>query len=544
MVMRFSWRAGAVALIFLPTAAAAQQVPVLPPSINPDRINAEERRRLEQRIAPLPEPTGQLVTPPAPTAMAPADASAVRFTLTAVRFDTSAYLTTAELDSVVKPLIGTSVSVIDLRALVDRINALYAARGLVTARAALPIQDIKDGVVAIRLVEGKVGRVGAEGGSARSRAHATRRAGIDPGDLADPRDLELELRSFNLQNDVQLRARLASGDDFGTTDVALDIVEPRQLGLDFFIDNNGFSSTGTVQGGAVLRGYRLLTPADRVSAGVVKSRGVLSESLGYSVPWGSVVRLGLSGSHGSTELTSAAPARLDIRGKSTSGSGDVAFLMLVTPRLAVTSGASVSVTQSNTDIAGKRVIDNAELAGDASLTVNYAAPGFSLAGATDVSIARVREHISATERTSFLWRGSLTAARAIGRGGTQVRLRADGQYSPSDNLPGLLQYQIGGARSVRGFGPGVAAGDSGFSVSGELAHAFLVRKIVVEPYLFVDDAQTSTPTELYSLQAAGAGVSVQIGPMLAVRAHYAQGFGHHGLPDNAGRAFGSVSLHF
>ncbi len=534
----------AMSLVLLPGIAAAQQVPPLPPSLNPDRINAEERRRLEQLTAPKPAARAKLVEPPAAASAMPAAASAVHFVLTAVKFDASAYLTASDLDALVKPLIGTSVSVGDLQALVERINALYTARGLVTARAALPVQDIKDGVVTVRLIEGKVGHVGTAGGSARSRRHTSERIGIAPGDLADPHGLELELRRFNLQNDVQLRARLGSGDDFGTTDIALDLVEPHRLGVDLFLDNNGFASTGTVQGGGVLRAYRLLTAADRVSAGITASRGVLSESLGYSVPWGSMLRFGISGSHGTTALTTAAPARLDIRGTSTSGSADVAALLFVTARLAITAGASVSVTRSNTDIAGRQVIDNAELAGGGSLLVNYAAPGFALGAATDVSVARVREHVSATARVPLLWRGSLVAAKAIGTSATQLRLRADWQFSPSADLPGLLQYQIGGARSSRAFGPGIAAGDRGVSVSGELAHGFAVGDTVFEPYLFVDHAQASTPVGLVSLQSTGAGMNLQLGPLIAFRAHYAQGIGHRGLPGTASRAFGSVALHF
>jgi len=537
-----------LAMTLLSATAMAQAVPaappVLPPSVNPDRINAEERRRLEQRTAPLPEAPRRLVEPSAPAAPAAADPSAVRFTLTKVLFDSSRYLSAADLDALARPLVGTSISIADLQALVERVNALYAARGLVTARAALPVQDIKDGVVSIRLIEGKIGTLEPQGGSARSRRHVSDRIGIATGDLADPRGLELELRRFNLQNDVQLRARLASGSDFGTTDITLDVTEPRRIGIDFFADTNGFASTGTVQGGAVFRAYRLLTPADRLSAGVVKSRGVLSQSLGYSVPWGSRLRFGVSGSHGTTALTTAAPASLDIRGESTSASVDAAALIVVTRRLAVTAGLSAAFTRSNTDIASQRVIDNAQVAGGGSIALNYAAPGFSFGLNSDVSAARVRERISATERVPLLWRGSFAAARALGRGGNQVRVHGDWQYSPSNDLPGLIQYQIGGARSTRAFGPGVAAGDRGFSVSGELAHDFVRRKITIEPFVFVDHAQASTTAGLVALQSAGAGVSAQLGPVLSVRAHYAHGIGHHGLPADGSRGFGSISLKF
>ena len=81
-----------------------------------------------------------------------------------------------------QPYIGQTVSFSDLNQLTEKINALYASKGDVTAHAILPPQNIENGAVHRSLVEGRVGEVGPEGRRThrrrmlRPRAPAARRA--------------------------------------------------------------------------------------------------------------------------------------------------------------------------------------------------------------------------------------------------------------------------------------------------------------------------------------------------------------------------------
>src|SRR4051812_23046185 len=82
----------AFCVLLAPAPACAQAIPSNP-ALNPDRINEEQRRRLEDLSrAPEGAPLDPLVQPPQAAPAAPESAAAIRFTLESVTFDRSAYL--------------------------------------------------------------------------------------------------------------------------------------------------------------------------------------------------------------------------------------------------------------------------------------------------------------------------------------------------------------------------------------------------------------------------------------------------------------------
>lgn len=514
------------------------------PAANPDRINAEQRRRLEERAQ------GDTTTPSRPEVEAPPPASAaggaadsVTFRLTAVRFSPSDYLSRAQLEATAADLIGRDVGVGDLRTVVDRVNALYAARGLTTARAVLPPQDVRSGVVDVRLVEGRIGETRVEKATGRSADYVRRRGGLAPGALASPADLTRRLRQFNQNNDVQLRARLAPGAQFGMTDLVLVAVEPRRLSADIFTDNQGFESTGRQEVGAVLRGYRLFDAADRLTAVAVASRGVRSANASYSVPMGDRFRLGASASYGTTRILFGNLARLGVRGTSSSFGADASALLLVSDRATLTATAAVQTTMSTTRIAGATVIRNELLTPTVGLTAAYAVPGLALTIAHQLAVPTVRERISGDGVSPLMWQGSI-AATSGSVDGWQVRARAEWQLASASRLPGILQFQIGGPRSSRAFEPGIGAGDRGLAAGLEIGRTFTAPGVQIDPFVFVDHAQASQPGLFASLQSLGAGVAVAVAPRVQARATVAHSIGDRNAGGPSSRAFAAVTLRF
>jgi len=512
------------------------------PTINPDRINEEQRRRAEARANPeLVAPTRPEVEAPPPAAPTAGTAGEVRFVLTGVDFDRSDYLSRTELDALVQPLIGREIAFAELQSVVDRINQLYAARNLTTARAVLPAQQVEGGRVQIRLVEGRIGATTVEGGSARSRRYAQGRGSLEAGTLASPTALEEQLRLFNLNNDAQLRARLQPGADFGRTDVALTVQEPPRFGADLFVDNNGFASTGEAEVGVVLRGYRLLGDADRVSLVGVASRGVRSGNLSLSTPIGDRIRVGASGSYGRTRVIFGPVAELDVRGTSYSFGGDIAALLAIDDRMTVTGTGAVTTSFSRTDIAGQRVIDNEAINAVAGLITSYAVPGFAATLQYNLTLANVDEKLSGTTVTPLLLQGGATFAKALNPQ-VQARARFEGQLSTTDLLPGIVQYQIGGARASRAFAPGVAAGDHGFSASLELAYGATWDGLAIEPMLFVDHAEVATVGYKARAGSVGAGLTLTYSPRIIVRGTVATAFERAGGLAQSTRAFVSTTF--
>lgn len=59
-------------------------------------------------------------------------------------------------------VIGKQVTIDDLNRMIIEFNYVYATKGYVTAKAFLPPQEIKEGIVKVKLVEARVGQISIE----------------------------------------------------------------------------------------------------------------------------------------------------------------------------------------------------------------------------------------------------------------------------------------------------------------------------------------------------------------------------------------------
>jgi hemolysin activation/secretion protein len=111
------------------------------------------------------KPAFELPTRPAPSikrdepARPAAQPSAARFVLKSIRIGGNTAFAQMDLLAVVQDCIGKEAGFVDLNEAAARISRYYRERGYLVARAYLPAQDIKDGVVEIAVIEGRFGKV-------------------------------------------------------------------------------------------------------------------------------------------------------------------------------------------------------------------------------------------------------------------------------------------------------------------------------------------------------------------------------------------------
>ncbi|WP_408591656.1 ShlB/FhaC/HecB family hemolysin secretion/activation protein [Novosphingobium sp.] len=534
---------GSVAV--LPLQARAASAPALPPGLDPGVINEAVRRQYEpERTDRKPPQPSVIVDAQQPVEQATAGAQ-IRFALKAIRFDPSHYLGPEMLAALAQPLEGREVGIDELKQLVERINALYTQHGLATARAVLAPQSIEDGTVVIRLIEGRLGAIAVKGGSPQSQRHAQRAIGLQAGAFADPRDLENRLRLFNRENDAHLRAGLSAGQTLGQTDLELQLVEPPALGLEVFADNNGYRSTGMWEQGAVLRAYRVLGSADRASLVAVRSDGVRSLSAAWSTPLGQGARFGLTASHGETTIHQNSANPLDIRGRSNSLGADVALSLVNRNAFSLHLDTTLNATQSDTRISGERVVDNDVLTAAIAVMFDVNTPHLVGSSHLEAAYNHVFEHVSGTTFEPLVLRGDAQFNRSLGHHGALLRLRGDGQWTGFDTLPGLLQYQIGGARSARALDPGTAAGDRGYTVAFEAAQVRTLGRHALEVSVFVDHAaafNAGQPEE--GATDVGTGLSISLWNRVNLRGQYAWALDHRGAHGLSKRGYLSISARF
>jgi hemolysin activation/secretion protein len=444
---------------------------------------------------------GQIVPPGGPTVL-----------LNTVEFaPPSAFLTQADLDTVLVNYIGKRVDFSQIQQLVQDINDLYTRKGIVTASAVLPPQTLNNGVLKVQLVEGKLASVAVTGGHQVPDDFVLGRVRLTRGDnVVDVPAAAKDITYFNNVYDAQLRMSLQPGKGFGTTDVALQLIEPQKNQLSFFIDNQGVPSTGKTEAGVFYHRYGLLTTDDNFLAYGTYSEGSTSGTLSYDAPITPVgTRLGVTYSRSSIDVISGPSEPLNISGRSQSAGVTLTQPLHVSPNWSffVIGGASYGTSKSFSNTTP--LVDSTTRKYSLALNANYSSQKFAFSITPQISQAVAKDHLEPSKRNINLFTGSFNGSYQLGNG---VVLTTNGawQYTNTKLLPGDLLFQVGGPTTVRGFPSDASAGDSGYFAQFE-AHKSLTFKEGgkgIDVYGFIDaGAVYSTFPERLFFLSGGAGVA-------------------------------------
>jgi hemolysin activation/secretion protein len=426
------------------------------------RIIEEQQRRTQPATPERPVDTDAL---PQPKPAAPGDT--LRFRLQDVEFTPSEIFKAAELETLVAPLRGREVNFADLQALVERINALYRERGVVTAQALIPPQDIEGGRVRIRLVEGRIGSYRIDGNATTRESYVLGRLHDPPGALFDLGRLERDLVRFNRTNDVQARAELKPGTQFGTTDVLVTLTEPKRHSGRLFTDNAGSKATGELRAGAIYQNRSLFGFRDELTLTGTYAEGYRGYGVNYGVPWntwGGRAQVGYF--HDETDVIDGPFQSLELNGQSDAIIGAIRQPLWTAPRgqLDAVLGAKTRTTEN---LAGSVLLQETDT-DDVSLGLEG-----SLADPRGIWIANLYGASGSYDITGgfsgnyTIYRGAVRRLQTLTET-LSARGAVTFQYSGEDFLPSSEQFFIGGEGSVRGYSNALYGGNKGYVVNLEL----------------------------------------------------------------------------
>lgn len=134
---------------------------------------------------------------------------------------------------------GKKLSLREMQKICDLITDEYRKKGFVTSRAYLPPQTIKEGILKIMVIEGKLGEVEIEGNRYFKTSLLLSKLTLEAGDPFEYSDVQDSLRRMNEHPDRVVKAVLAPGKEPGTTDILLKVEDnlPVHAGLGY--DNFG-----------------------------------------------------------------------------------------------------------------------------------------------------------------------------------------------------------------------------------------------------------------------------------------------------------------
>ena len=430
---------------------------------------------------------------PPPLQLAPNSARLAalgRVRVRAFRFEGNTVFTTAELARVTAPFTGREVTTDELEDARRAVTQFYVNHGYLNSGAVLPDQDVKDGIITLRIVEGVLSNVKISGNRwlrDSYLADRARRWAGTPLNMDTLRDGLQQLR--HNPNVAQVNAELKPGAAPGQSSLDLRVTDEQPFRLGVQLDNYRPPSVNAEEL-LVLAGDRNLTghsdPFD-VTYGVAegndhrdKFSGLNNVSASYAVPVTVCdTTLRFFGGKNDYAVIEEPFNALDITSESyragvtlrqpvyQTAARELALAVTFERRHSKTFllGLPFDVTPGSvngeTDISALRFVQEwTDRGQDQVLALRSTfSVGIDAFGATD----------DGTDRNAkfFAWLGQLQYVRRLFDTPNQLLFRTDAQLTDQPLLS-LEQFTIGGANSVRGYRENQLVRDQGVVSSVEL----------------------------------------------------------------------------
>jgi hemolysin activation/secretion protein len=440
----------------------------------------------------------------------------------------------AELKVLLSEFMGRKISLRELNAGTDRISKYYRDHNLPFVQIFIPPQDVTEGIVEIRIVEGRVGKI-------ETRVAAGSR--IKPevaGMLAEslpvggPIDYTLLTRGILLLNDlpgIQAKVDLGPGESVGDVGLLLNLSDRGPLAnYSLDADNHGNLALGESRIGGTLRLNNLSGVGDQLVARLQHSSGdgVNSAQLSYQRPVGfQGLKLGGQVSKFVYE-TGQAFAGAEGNGLTWNLNASYPLLRSRGKNRNLTGALEYRDLEDNGDPKYISMV-SAGLDGDA--TDNWRGGGVT-SYSVGVSLGEVDNDLSPVDGgfTKLSWD---VQRRQFLKDKHSLLAKMRGQL-PSTNLDGTEKISLGGPNGVRGYPVGYASSDTVLISSVEWHYAVgnIGQGFSLVPSLFVDysfarqQKSTAQSDNIRNLWSLGAGLlayrpgQAQFSAMLARRGSY------------------------
>ncbi|PZO38865.1 MAG: ShlB/FhaC/HecB family hemolysin secretion/activation protein [Pseudanabaena frigida] len=402
----------------------------------------------------------------------------------------STILSASQIEQLTSPLINKSAKLSQIREIADKITKIYQDGNFITSRAFIPPQDIKDGIVTIQVVEGKLERIDIKrAGDVEGRLVANYirdRAALGAATPVNFTRLEEELQLLRADPLIaDIKANLTSGSTSDQNVLQITFSEAKTFSVRPFFDNYGNSSTGIYRIGTSVQEANLTGNGDSIYASYTRSGSSDNYGLGYSYPVNPAGgTLSLNFSIGQSPITEPPFDKLNLATKSQTLELGYRQPIVRSIYEEFALALSFAFENSSSSFGGRSFNFQNFLFDDGDsqarvlrLTQEYIRRdnvgawafrsvfnfGLNTFGAT------IRNDGSPDGRF-FYWGGQALRVQQLGEDkDTLATFRLNVQFS-GDRLLSLNRFSIGGAQSVRGYRQSQLVGDNG--VQGSLEFQF------------------------------------------------------------------------
>jgi len=182
----------------------------------------------------------------------------VRFEVARFVVQGNTLLPSGEVESILAAFRGPGREFADVQRAVEALQQAYAKRGYTMVRVALPEQELDRGVVRLRVVEARIGRVTVEGNRFFDEANIRASLpGLREGEMPNVARLSANLAQANENPAKKTTMRMQGGGAEGEVDARLIVADEKPWAIGLNVDNTGSPATGRTMVGVVYQNSNL-----------------------------------------------------------------------------------------------------------------------------------------------------------------------------------------------------------------------------------------------------------------------------------------------
>lgn len=408
------------------------------------------------------------------------------FMLSCFKFTGQDKIDTAVFAELTKDYMGRDITVSELQQAADLVTDYCRNQGYTVATAFLPQQDIKNGVVEIRILLGTKGEIKINNRSRLSEGQAERfLSGLKAGSIIKNGPLETVLNNLNDLPGIAAAGILSAGTEVGSSDLTVTLADKKQADTILYTDNHGGKYSGRYRYGFQTTFNEPVHIGDKLFlGGMLTNSDLHNYNLGYEMPLDSSgSRLGISYSLMDYSLSGFYNI-LDAVGRAKTFS---------------IYGSTPFINTSRNYLAAAYGYDNRQLQ-DELRTFGSSTEKHSNALHLGI-VGNSRGMGSYTGYSALYYTGRLTYDDInVGNEGTYHKFNTDINHIQSlghtvnlhinlhsqlasKDLDGSEQFSLGGADGIRAYPQGEASGSSGYQATAELRYATPIANLSLATFI-------------------------------------------------------------
>ena len=458
-----------------------------------------------------------------------------------------------EIAKIIQPYQGKKLDFSQLRNITKAITNLYVSKGYITSGAFIAEQEIVDGVINVRVVEGKLEDINIKGLKHLQENYVRSFISSTPTQTPDT-DLENtssseQLPALNIQNIeselnllkrdpsiANLEAELVKGTEPNLSVLLIEIEETSPYNAKLSFDNYRSPSVGEFQGTLETDYRNLIGVSDRAFAQYNITEGFDAYSVGYGLPINSKNgTVNFEYRNGDSKIIEDSFEEADIRAEADTVSLQYRQPIIYKSQREVALGLAFERQNSETFVLdnepfsftsgpqqGQSVVSVLKLTGDWIERSSNSVFGVNseLNFGLDVFDATVNEN--GPDGLFFSWFGQAQWTKALNQNKDLLFVtRLATQLSPDSLLP-LEQFTLGGVGTVRGYRQNQEVGDNAVVGTIEVYIPLIndgasSSNLNLIPFLDGGTVWDNNSDEAEALASLGVGVNWEFKDFLSLR---------------------------